>query len=181
MKEKIAFIDLDQTVADTKLLEGDRKVPDGWIEVFAGPRRYATIVRPSAAPFLRQLRERDYSVQLLTSGRATFQALVLETHNLRQYFEEIHGIDANLSGVSAPWVLVDDLDGRCNGTVDKFAQLGIWQHNLTPEQWSKTVQRHLVTCGAFWRGKEIEPLTALLDQIDDKFTRLMDDERISHA
>jgi hypothetical protein len=164
---RTVYQDLDESLVCTKPLEPGRALPSGWNEIMFGDRRYATIVRPSASPFLRALKDSGYSICLLTTGKSEFQRRVLELHDLLRYFDGVYDLESSFE-VSTPWVLVDDLEGRCNGIVQKMNLLGICDWGLTEEQWSAAVARHLITCPRFVGRGEVQTLLPVLDEIDRK-------------
>lgn len=106
------------------------------------------VIRPSAAPFLRALRDRGHRIVALTNGA------VLETTGLFPLFDAVFSPDDPIVVPDGPWVLVDDDDPVHDGTRRRIERLGVVP---SPEVWL----RHYVQCTGF-RGVEREPLTLLV-------------------
>jgi hypothetical protein len=119
---------------------------------------------------LRALKELDYRICLLTTGKAKFQRRVLELHDLLQYFDGVYDLDSSFE-VCAPWVLVDDLAGHCGGIINKMSRLGISDWGVPEAEWSAAVDRHLITCPRFVGRDEEQTLIPLLGEINRKISQ----------
>ena len=82
-------------------------------------------VRPSAAPFLRALRERGIRVVALGNGPGDEQRAALRDVALLPLLDAVCGRDDTVVPPDGPWILVDDEDPVHDGTRRKIERLGV--------------------------------------------------------
>ncbi len=151
-------------------------------------QRYETILRPSARPFLEALQLLG-DVSVLTSGRTSFQTIVLCKHGIDHLTGEIYGFDRGLL-IPERWLLVDDLKINAvdlkltdEGIIHKVKRLGV---EISPDyrsanadvcaaaiaDFASRVIPHLVSCKPFYGFEDKEPLTNLIAEIEEKLKAL---------
>jgi ADP-ribose pyrophosphatase YjhB (NUDIX family) len=112
------------------------------------------LARPSAARFLRGLREREIRTIALGDGSAESQQDALRDADLLGLVDEVCGSDDPLAAPPGPWVLLSADDPVRDGLRGKLARLG---GEASPDTWV----RHHVRCTSFVL-RDREPLPVLL-------------------
>jgi len=115
-------------------------------------------VRPSAKPFLQELRSLGYQVYSFTAGQKVYQTKILELAGLDQYFDAIYARDFNPPQQISPFfILVDNLAFGTTGIQKKLKALG------------NRFREHLVQCTPYLgREGDPEPLTNLIPTIQER-------------
>ncbi len=160
-QKPVLFVDIDETLIHRDDYEGD----SGRVEVRTRESTHYVALRPSARGFLEKA-GKYFRLVALTGGRREFQAAMLFSVGLNQFFEQIVGRD-NHDELVVPsyFVLLDDLPLTHHGLAEKVAVLGIEKLGLTGVQWTAVASRHCVTCVKFFGGADPQSLLDLWDKI----------------
>lgn len=116
----IIFLDHDETLMWSRSpVPGCKEFMFSAGTSYPGDNRMSyTILRSGSEEFLEALKERGYSIQMLTQGWASFQHACLSQYGIDHYFERIYGYNPDMSlnweieelPPQGKWLLVDNMD-----------------------------------------------------------------------